>query len=209
MINNIFKVKLYILSLALLFLIVFIMTVKIPDFKYESYYVNDTFNLNVFYTYLKQYLLNLITSNKIPLLMLVLMLISWYIKHEFDYLLSGGGEQVIRVQNIQSEDYEHLTFLATYIIPFFGFTFDDPRRLLAYTVLLIIIGVMFIKTDKYYANPTLSVLGFKLYKATLADNNGIYDSVILISKDNIVANDVVKYKLISKNVFFIKKSVKQ
>ncbi|EHI9274977.1 hypothetical protein J9102_004194, partial [Vibrio vulnificus] len=143
-------------------------------------------------------------ANLLPILMLFALLYSWAIKRDFDHLLEGGGEQVIRVQNVQSEDYEHLTFLATYIIPFFGFTFDDPRRLIAYFILLVLIGIMFIKTNKYFANPSLAVLGFKLYKATLSDSNGIYESVILISHDVIKSESVVKYRLISSGVFFVK-----
>ena len=132
------------------------------------------------------------------------MVICWYIKHEFDYFLKGGGEQVIKVVNIKSEDYEHLTFLATYIIPFFGFTFDDYRKLFSYLLLLIIIGAMLIKTNKYYVNPTLAILGFRLYKANLADQNGLYESIIIISRDIIKKDDIIKYKIISENVFYAK-----
>ncbi|MCW8345983.1 hypothetical protein MD535_08175 [Vibrio sp. ZSDZ65] len=199
MVDNKFKIKLYILSLALLFLIVFVMTVTLPDTKLTTCNAAPCTTTDL----VKQYLLSFLSVNVIPIIMLILMATCWYIKHDFDYMLEGGGQQVIRVQSVQNEDFEHLTFLATYIIPFFGFTFDDPRRLLAYLILLVIIGIMFIKTNKYYANPTLAVLGFKLYKANLSDRNGIYESVTLISRDRVSENDVVTYKLISENVFYI------
>lgn len=137
--------------------------------------------------------------------MLLMIAISWKFKNDFKHTLQGGGHKVIRIQNIKSEDYEYLTFLATYIIPFVGLSFDDPRRLIAYFILLVIIGVMLIRTDKYYANPTLAVLGFKLYRATACDRNGIYESILLITKDDIEKNEVVNFELLSKNVFYVRK----
>ncbi|HFG2217128.1 TPA: anti-phage protein KwaA, partial [Vibrio cholerae] len=193
MVDSKFKIKLYILSLALLFLIVFVMTVKLPQM--DASVCKDGCELSVSAWFYKDYIIELAKSNVLPILMLLLLLISWFIKHELEHLLDGGAEQVIRVIQIENQDYEHLTFLATYIIPFFGFTFDDPRRLIAYFILLVLIGMMFIKTDKYFANPSLAILGFKLYKATLANSNGIYESVILISRDVIIKDSVVKYKL--------------
>ncbi|WP_308413060.1 anti-phage protein KwaA, partial [Vibrio parahaemolyticus] len=77
----------------------------------------------------------------------------------FEYELKGGSQDSLRVEQSKSESYEHLTFLATYIIPFLGFSFDEPRKLAAYVLLLVVIGFIFVRTDKYYANPTLALLG--------------------------------------------------
>lgn len=120
-------------------------------------------------------------------------------------MLKGGGQRTIRIRKVQNQDYEHLTFLTTYIIPFFGFSFDDLNRLAAYLILLILIGYIFIKTGKYYANPTLAVMGFKLYKGTFSDQNGIYENITVISTDSLKAEQVVYYKLISENVFYVRK----
>ncbi|CAB1248283.1 anti-phage protein KwaA [Vibrio cholerae] len=202
--NNKEKVKLYILSLAILFLIVMIMSLKMPVYKFSvclgeqrsvSFWAKE-----VLFAILDTYLLNWL-----PFLMFLCFCISMLIKYQFDYMLEGGGENTIRVCEAKSEDYEHLTFLATYIIPFFGFSFDDPRKLVAYVVLLVVIGFIFVRTDKYYANPTLALFGFKLYRANLTDQNGLYESVIVISQDTITPNQIIKYKLISDNVFYAKK----
>lgn len=69
-----------------------------------------------------------------------------------------------RVVKIEDVNYEHLTFLTTYIIPLICFNLTSVRYLLALGVLLFIIGVIYIKTDKFYANPTLAVLGFRCIK---------------------------------------------
>lgn len=190
-----YKIKLYILSLSLLFLIVTVMSLKFPPF-----YFHDSLWSSVF-----KYSLVFLSANKLPAVMMAFFVWSMLIKKEFGHFLQGGGEQTIRILKIKSDDYEHLTFFATYIIPFFGFSFDSVQKILSYFILLFIIGYMLIKTDRYYANPTLAIMGFKLYKANLHDEHGVYEDVTLISKDNLMQNEPVRYKCISKNVFYVKR----
>lgn len=202
--NNREKIKLYILSLAILFPMIMIMSAQMPEYQF-SVCLGEQCSFGYWVKELSYAIWITCKLNWLPCLMLICFIISMVIKHQFDYMLDGGGENTIHVCEVKSEDYEHLTFLATYIIPFFGFSFDDPRKLVAYLILLIVIGFIFVRTDKYYANPTLALFGFKLYRANLSDPNGLYESVIVISKDTITPNQIIKYKLISENVFYAKK----
>lgn len=203
--NTLQKIKLYILSLALLFVIIAIITAKLPKESFEWCKPEEACNTKEILSNLFNYFFLLLKANVIPLVMLLLLAISWYFKYEFDHLLQGGGQKIIRIQSIENEDYEHLTFLATYIIPFFGFKFNDPNQFTAIIVLLVIIGAIFVRTNKYYANPTLAVLGYRLYKATLNDKNGVYESIVVISKDQLKENEIVHWEKISDNVFYIKR----
>ncbi|ENM5730978.1 hypothetical protein CW613_002595 [Vibrio mimicus] len=203
--NTLQKIKLYILSLALLFVIIAIITARLPKESFDFCKSEQVCNAKEIFSNLCNYFLLLLKANGIPLVMLLLLAICWYFKYEFDHLLQGGGQKVIRIQSIENEDYEHLTFLATYIIPFFGFKFDDPNQFTAIIVLLIIIGAIFVKTNKYYANPTLAVLGYRLYKATLNDQNGVYESITVVSKEQLKENEIVYWEKISDNVFYIKR----
>lgn len=203
--NTLQKIKLYVLSLALLFVIIAIITAKLPKESFNLCNPDEICAAKVMFSNLFNYFVLLLKANIIPIVMLLLLAISWYFKYEFDHLLQGGGQKVIRIQSIENEDYEHLTFLATYIIPFFGFKFDDPNQFTAIIVLLVIIGAIFVKTNKYYANPTLAVLGYRLYKATLNDQNGVYESIVVISKDQLKENEIVHWEKISDNVFYIKR----
>ena len=122
-------------------------------------------------------LLDYINANWLPCFMAFMIGICELIRREFEYKLSGNTSDTLRVLESKSESYEHLTFLATYIIPFVGFNFDSFPRLLAYLSLIVIIGMIFIRTGMYYANPTLALFGYKLYRITLADQNNHYEGI--------------------------------
>lgn len=99
-----------------------------------------------------------------------------------------------------------MTFLATYIVPFMGFSFDDTQKNIAYLLLLIVIGLIFIKTDKYYANPTLALFGYKLYKVNIYHpGSGETKNVIAISTDNLKKDDDVYYSFFDDYVFIARK----
>ncbi|HGF7476007.1 TPA: anti-phage protein KwaA [Vibrio mimicus] len=188
------QIKLYILSLAILFLIVFLITVKLDICTNDRNCTTLTW---------KDYAL----SNWLPMLMLIAMGYCEIVRRQFEHMLDGGAGDSLYIVECQSESYEHLTFLATYIIPFFGFSFTETGRLLAYGVLLVVIGAIFIKTDKYYANPTLALFGYKLYRVTMSDASHRYESVIVITKNTLTANQPVNYKLLSSNVYYVRKIV--
>lgn len=186
------KVKLYILSLMFLFCIVFLISINTLDC------VNDKICI-------KYELIDYVLANWLPILMLLCIFYCEKIRRDFEHSLEGNSGDSLQIIECKSESYEHLAFLATYIIPFFGFNFDSIFRLLAYLLLLIVIGIIFIRTDKYYANPTLAIFGYKLYKVTLSDTQKKYDSVIVLTKSNLKVGQNVAYHFISETVCFVRK----
>ncbi len=192
--STIDKVGLYVLSLVLLFIFIIILTINIPycfgrDCQLVG--IDDIFQL--------------IEENIASIVASVGIIVGLIFYCRFEHELKGGSQDVMKVEHCQSESYEHLTFLATYIIPFLGFSFDEPRKLLAYSLLLVVIGFIFVRTDKYYANPTLALLGYKLFKATIVCRGITYKNVILIGKESVIDDDMVNYKFLSDSVCFVRK----
>lgn len=143
-------------------------------------------------------------ANWLPISMFILIIYCEVIRRQFEFVFSGNTGDSLRITKCESESYEHLTFLATYIIPFTGLNFDSIFRLSAYLFLIIIIGVIFIRTEKYYANPTLAIFGYKLYRVTLSDQIKSYDSVVVLTKSELKIGQSVAYQFISKNVCFVR-----
>lgn len=186
------KIGLYILSLMMLFVFIIILSAKVPfcfgvDCKFAG--------LNI-----------LLKNNTIPLICLFLIGLSFYFYHRFRSLTKVNNADCVRITSCQSENYESLTFLATYIVPFMGFSFDDLQKNIAYFLLVIVIGLIFIKTDKYYANPTLALFGYKLYKVDISyAGSSEVKNLIAISTDNLKVGDQVFYSFFDDYVFIARK----
>lgn len=179
------KIQLYIISLWLLF---FLIAVK--EFVFVSWEFSFTW----------QGLRNF-TSANIPVLVATFFLSLGLIFYfRLTYVLKGSTKLPKKITKIEDQNYEHLTFLTTYIIPFVRVGFEG-RDMLVTILLLIIIGAIFVKTNLFYKNPTLALLGFKLYKT---DTEGS-QNLIFIAKDDLKLDDTVHHIHLHNNVYFVKK----
>ncbi|MCK7335560.1 hypothetical protein L8O29_12245 [Enterobacter kobei] len=190
--NNFNKIGLYIVSLTMLFAFVLILSARLPMcYGERCEFIGFT---------------KLISTNIVPLICIFLMLLSLLFYCRFKNITKYNTNDTMEIIECKSENYENLTFLATYIIPFIGFTFEDTQKNLAYFLLLIVIGLIFIRTDKYYANPTLALFGYKLYKVKIKHPaSGIMENLIGITMDDLAVGDNVYYSFFDDRFFIARK----
>jgi len=138
--NTYRKINLYILSLGLLFIFLIIITIKFPD---------ENFNIKEFEAWK-----DLLISNAVAIISIIMFVYSFFAYKKFEFDLKGATDIPFEIKKIESINYEHLTFLATYIIPLISFDFESTRQMLVLGLLLIVMGVIYIKTDLFYAKVT-------------------------------------------------------
>ena len=147
----------------------------------------------------------------IGLVLVCLVFIFWsaYEFINFDYELKGAVDIPFKITKIESANYEHLTFLATYVIPLISFNFDSHRYLIVLGFLLVIMGVIYVKTDLFYASPSLALLGFRIYKVDGEFKNNVKrSSIILISKEKLKNEDKVSYMKLDERIYYAIKEMK-
>ena len=68
-------------------------------------------------------------------------------------------------------------------------------------------GIIYIKTDLFYANPSLALLGFHIYKADgeFKPTIGNRENIILITREKLVADTRVKYIRLDDRIFYVQK----
>lgn len=182
------KFNLFILSLWLLFACVAILTAYIPI----------CFGNGCAFIGVKPLLLHNITSGVSVLLMAYGVF--GYLR--FKYAVSGTPNIPMRVVSVESESYQHLVFLATYIIPLTAVDFENVRSILVFWILIAVMGTIYVKTEMFFANPSLALLNFKLYKVEAEFKGNIPTrSLTLMSKNEIRVNDKVKYYKLSSSVY--------
>jgi len=179
------KIELYIVSLWLLFGLV-----MIKEFVVVSYH----------FEWSLKGIQNFIIPNILPLVALGLLLLSSVFYFRFKYQLKGSAKLPKIIKKIEDQNYEHLTFLTTYIIPFLRVKLEG-RDLLITILLLIIIGGIFVKTNLFYKNPSLALLGYKLYKV----DTETATNLVFISKENLKLGEKVHQIHLSDNIYFVKK----
>lgn len=185
------KIYFYIISLWLLFLLIIVLTI---DF---SNICKITEGLSSFCIVLKQNVISLVSS----VFFLISMCLCKKVKHKF----KGTKQLPTKIIMIEDVDCEHLTFLTTYIIPLVCIPISQTRYFLVLIILMIVIGAISIKTNLFYANPTLALLGYHLYKIDTDDG---LKSKIILSKDVLDTGSKIQYIKIDEKTYYARGATK-
>jgi hypothetical protein len=117
--------------------------------------------------------------------------------------MNGSPELSFKITEIENIDYEHLTFLTTYIIPLVCFKFEALRYQIVFVLILTVIGIIYVRTDLFYANPTLAILQFRIFKVDGVFRNGeTRKARILITKEKLYKEDNVKYLKLDERIYY-------
>ena len=178
------KIQLYILSLWLLFALLFVNKTQIPICFENCKFMGFK---------------SLITTNIIPIICIAFLVAGFWFYYRFKYIIKGAKSLPEKIEAIENINWEHLTFLVTYVIPLLSFDLDfnlsEDRNGLMFFLVLIVIGMI-------YNNPTLAILGYHIYKSKTTNKKNI----VIISTEVLQEQDWVEHRLISDNIYFAIKS---
>ncbi len=184
------KVQLYIVSLWLLFLLIIIITIDVPlCFAPECGFIG---------------VVELLRLNVIPIISGALLLLGLLFYWRFKYKIAGSKEIPFTVTKLENINFEHLTFLTTYIIPLICFDLSNTKYAFVLLVLLVFIGAIYVKTDMFYANPTLALLGYHIYKVDGNFRNGARENIILIARERLAVEDKLHYRKLDERIYYVK-----
>ena len=183
------KFRFYIMSLWLLFLLIFFLTINVEGvFNAKGIYVGT---------------LEILKRNCLALSSLALCFLGMFFAFQINYEWKGVFNPPYKISIIKNENYEYLTFLTTYILPLICIDLEKVRYVIVLAILLVIIGFIFIRMDLYYGNPTLALMGYRIYRAEIQGFD-MPEGVVIISKDKLYSNSFIKWIPISQNVWVAK-----
>lgn len=177
------------MSLWLLFVLIFLLTIDIPiNFSKDAHFIG---------------IVPLLEKNWLAFSSLSLAILGWIVASSEKKRWAGVSNPPYEIKSIKNENYEYLTFLTTYIIPLICIDLTEIRYVFVLIVLLILIGIIFIRMDLYCGNPTLVLMGYRLYRAEI-EGVAAPDGVILISKNRLSKESSIKWIPIDKYVWIAK-----
>lgn len=183
------KIVLFNLSLIPLYLIFIIQYIDVSAIvNFSEYDKMATFTKEL-----------LITNIKI-LFFILLIILGFLSLLVFNKNNNYNREDAKKFESVESKDFDHLTFLSTYVLPLITFNLNDIHSFIVLIFLIVMIGAIYIKSNLYYLNPTLLLFGYKIYKAKNAQTN-----IVLISKITLLSSCIKsRYVNLGNNIYFLK-----
>ena len=143
-------------------------------------------------------------KNRSLIISIVFIIIGFIFLLLQNHELNGAANPCCRITKIENVNYEFLTFLTTYIIPLICFDFDKTRYKIVFLILLIIIGIVFVKMNLYVANPILAIMGYRLYKVSV-DKKKDNKDILVISRSELFNNDSIDWIKLDDTCWYVKR----
>jgi hypothetical protein len=184
------KIDLYIFSLGILFIAFIIILLTFPR--------NSELLKN------SEWWLELLQTNPVPICCFLLLLYGTWAYMRFDFIIKGTTDLPRQCPRVTKMDYESMTFVLTIVLPFVSINVASLRHLIVTILLLIIIGIVCIRTNLLYTNPSLALLGFFVYRINeYSVEWGESSEIILISRGKIETGQLLHRLALDKHVFYV------
>lgn len=186
---DLMKLCLYLISLWILFFMLIVLKIDVSSIPFKINVRNITFFLG---------------CNRISCICIAFIILGGIGYWWFADSLNNAKNLPVEILKCESVNYENLSFLATYIIPLVCFPMEKDREVFVMFAVIVIIGCIFVKTNLYYTNPSLILLGFNVYKVK-TDSKKVFQQGIVIVKGKVSEGESIKYLPLSDNVYFGRK----
>jgi len=122
----------------------------------------------------------------------------------FKFNTSFAKESGYSIKIISEEKEAGLTFFTSMILPLLVGDLDKWQNAIAFTVIFTIIFLLLMKTNLFYSNPILTLMGYHVYIITF-NNNPYKDGQIFAVTTDIISNEsIIEYREIDGDVVFAK-----
>lgn len=91
-------------------------------------------------------------------------------------------DQKLEIATTQIRDGDVLAYVATYIVPFAAMNAANARDRWAILLFVVLIAVLYVRSQLFYVNPLLALVGYRLFQVTTEHDA----SVVLISRQNFI-----------------------
>lgn len=180
------KLCLYLISLWILFFMLIVLKIDVSSIPFKM----NMSNIVVF-----------VSNNQVAGICLIFIILGGIGYWWFADSLNNAKNLPVEILECESVNYENLSFLATYIIPLVCFPMETDREVFVMFSVIVIIGCIFVKTNLYYTNPSLILLGFNVYRVKTNSKKAFQQGIVIV-KGKLNEGESIKYLSLSDNVYF-------
>lgn len=138
--------------------------------------------------------------------LLCLILLAYIILMHRNKKAGAYTVKIISVNNRSAEYY--LSYYSFFILTLIGFSLTDPVDLIVLSMLLVLLGIVYIKNDLFFMNPTINIFRSYIYEVEYEDNDKTFTKLI-ISPQKIYEGNIVDVIISDSEFTFLRRKHEQ
>jgi hypothetical protein len=92
----------------------------------------------------------------------------------------------LNVTSSQVRDGDAIAYIATYLVPFAAVAVTTPRERGALGLFVLLIAVLYVRSELFYINPILALVGYRLFQVTTPMGT----SVVLLTRKRFLQSNI-------------------
>jgi hypothetical protein len=92
----------------------------------------------------------------------------------------------LHAESSQVRDGDVLAYIATYLVPFAAVTATTARERGALGLFVVLIAVLYVRSELFYINPLLALVGYRMFQVTTPAGA----SVVLLTRRRFLRSDI-------------------
>jgi hypothetical protein len=148
-------------------------------------------------------------------------MLDWYLLIEFIVfafvfvvlcLMMKGNEKsaakMVKVKNLKNRVAEYyLAYFSLFVLALIGFSLVDISDIISLFLLMLILGIVYIRNGMFYINPTVNLLKSFIYEIEFEEHSKTYSRVV-ISKEKLYAGETLNIYQSKYDFTIVKNKVK-
>jgi hypothetical protein len=102
-----------------------------------------------------------------------------------------------KILDYSRRDNEAMGYIASYVVPFASFSLETIPQILALSVFVIVLLVLYVNSNMIYINPMLNLVGYHLYEIEIEHSN---HSHYYLARKRLARGEIIHYVRISDEV---------
>lgn len=113
------------------------------------------------------------------------------------------GNMPVRIISVKNRSADLINYTIPYIVSFFGFDLSKIEDVISLSIFLLLMLLLTLKSKSVFMNPILLLIGYNLYDLEY-EFDGKKQSTIVISKEEMLPNDVYYIRSLTRFLYIVK-----
>lgn len=138
--------------------------------------------------------LNPFLISELVFIVLIGLLIMWLLKRD-----KKAGSYTVTLKGVKNRSAEYyLEYYSLFILALIEFSLTDPIDLIVLVLLLVVLGVVYIKNDLFFMNPTINIFRSFIYEVEYETSQATITKLIIspvkLSEGNVIDIDISEFE---------------
>lgn len=107
----------------------------------------------------------------------------------------NGNHKKVRIKLLENLNRTHVEYLLTYV---FAFLPINTGNILAFFIFMLVLLIVYLKSNLIYVNPLLTILGYNILKINDENDNNL---IVITRRESFIKGETISLSVLSKDIF--------